>query len=54
MIAVLLMIGIVQVIVGGLEKASRIPFNIVQQQYAKYDGDLVKMNKYIKTTPRGR
>lgn len=36
-----------------LEKAQRIPFNIIQEQYAKYDGDPVKMHRYIKNTRYG-
>lgn len=36
-----------------LEKASRIPFDIIQKKYAQYDGDLRKVVRYIKNTKRG-
>ena len=36
-----------------LEKASMIPFNIIQEKYAQYDGDLRKVVRYIKNTKRG-
>lgn len=33
-----------------LEKASRIPFEVIQAKYAQYDGDLRKVLRYIKNT----
>ena len=36
-----------------LEKASRIPLEILQAKYAKYDGDLRKVVRYVKNTKRG-
>jgi hypothetical protein len=36
-----------------LKKASSIPFNIIQEKYARYDGDLRKVVRYIKNTKRG-
>lgn len=36
-----------------LRKASSIPFNIIQEKYAQYDGDLRKVVRYIKNTKRG-
>ena len=32
----------------GLEKAKKMPFEKIQQIYAKWDGDLVKVHRYIK------
>lgn len=37
-----------------LEKASRIPFEIIQEKYAQYGGDLRKVSRYIKNTKRGK
>lgn len=37
-----------------LKKASSIPFDIIQEKYARYDGDLRKVVRYIKNTKRGR
>lgn len=37
-----------------LEKASKIPFEIIQSKYAEYDGNLIKVNRYIKRTKRDR
>ena len=37
-----------------LEKASRIPFDIIQERFAYHDGDLAKVMKYIRDTKKGR
>lgn len=36
-----------------LEKASRIPFEIIQEKFAEHDGDLFKITRYIKETKKG-
>lgn len=36
-----------------LKKASSIPFDIIQEKYARYDGDLSKVVRFIKNTKRG-
>ena len=36
-----------------LEKAERIPLEILQAKYAQYDGDLRKVVRYVKNTKKG-